>query len=697
MNVWKKLGIQSKLIVTLLLVSLLSILTVSYVGYSNARAALSKRIRDQLVAQRIEKTHVLQQHLGNLRNQVVSLSDTRRAIEGVKEFSDAFRALKDASITRDMEAKLRGFYASEFIPGLAKSMDGYPSIDQYFPGANTTRYLQYHYIANNPGPYLKKYAMVDAEDGSTYSAIHRKYQPLFARIAKTFHFEDILLIDAENLDIVYDYQKSTEFGTNLMTGPYADSNLGNLARATRKLASTEGFKMADFEAYAPSLGAPSGFIGSPIFEGPRMTGILVFQFPIDEVSRIMTGDFNWEREGLGKTGEVYLVGKDFTIRSRSRFMYEDPKGFLAVLRENGVAESVVRKIEHQGTALMALPVSTPSAEAALHGKEGIITTQDYRNTEVLSAYGPIDLDSVRWAVIAEMDSNEAFAPIRDFAQNVIISGTGLALLTSLLALWFARYLVRPIRQLAEGARRVAAGEADVHVHVDTQDEFKELADAFNGMTVAIEDKTRELEHKVRENEELLLNILPAPTAARIREGETETTERFADVSVLFADLSGFGDTGDEKSLNMVNELVVAFDEAAERSGVEKVKTIGSAYLAVCGLSVQRPDHVNRILDFASDMQIIVRRFNADRDLNLSLEVGINAGPVVGGIVGRSKFIYDLWGDTVTIARTLSDNGVAGIMVTDGLYQRHDGSRSFQPGGEVLIKGKGLTKTWRLQE
>jgi class 3 adenylate cyclase len=141
--------------------------------------------------------------------------------------------------------------------------------------------------------------------------------------------------------------------------------------------------------------------------------------------------------------------------------------------------------------------------------------------------------------------------------------------------------------------------------------------------------------------------------------------------------------------------VAAFDEAAEQAGVEKVKTVGSSYMAVCGLSVQRPDHVNRTVEFARSMTQIVRRFNAERGLQLSIDIGVNAGPVVGGIVGTNKFIYDLWGDTVTIARNLRcDEGMA-IVVTDDVYDRLHGTRTFVPAGETTVKGKGQIKTWRL--
>ena len=167
-----------------------------------------------------------------------------------------------------------------------------------------------------------------------------------------------------------------------------------------------------------------------------------------------------------------------------------------------------------------------------------------------------------------------------------------------------------------------------------------------------------MQSKIVENEELLLNILPAPAAARLREGDHSATQAFADVTVLFAQVAGLQDltnrVGTDEAMMVFKELVIVFDETAERFGAEKVTTSGVSYLAVCGLSVPRPDHTTRLVDFATELLKIVERFNRERQADLKLLIGINSGPVTGGVVGRSKFIYDLWGDTVTIARGLGD-------------------------------------------
>jgi class 3 adenylate cyclase len=143
--------------------------------------------------------------------------------------------------------------------------------------------------------------------------------------------------------------------------------------------------------------------------------------------------------------------------------------------------------------------------------------------------------------------------------------------------------------------------------------------------------------------------------------------------------------------------VVAFDEAAERYGVEKVKTVGASYMAVCGLSEQRPDHTPRVVEFARELPRIVTRFNQERGTSLRVEVGINTGPVVGGIVGRRKFIYDLWGETVNIARGLGSDGEASIRVTEEVRDRLRDLHEFEGPAEIEIKGKGRVSVWAVTD
>ncbi len=693
-----RLSIQSKMILLLLAVSLACIGVIAWIGYSSGKASIDREIEQRLTALRSAKTTTLQTMLDTLREQVLAISDRPSTVDGMRALREAYRGLATARLSPDQLAALRRFYADDFLPKLAAATDSEPAVESYLPAGPAAAYLQYHYIAGNPHPYGQKQDLATAaDDTSTYAAAHEAFHKIFARAVKLYGFEDMMLVDADSLDVVYAYQKTTELGTSLEDGPYAGSQMATKARGLRGQRDRDDFRIADFEPYRPSLGRPMSFVMSPIFDGPQMIGILVLQFPIDDFSRVITGNYGWADEGFGRTGECYLVGQDRTMRSRNRFMHEDAGTFLETLAEAGVAKETIRRIERQGTAICLLPVETPSVTEALRGRSGLMRTIDYRGAPVLSAYGPVEVDSLRWALLAEMDQDEADEPIRSFGSTVLRVASGLAVASTLLALACSYLLTQPLRVLARAAQRLGAGDSDVRVPVTSLDEFGQLGEVFNEMSASIKEQREKLEAQVRENQELLLAILPASAAAQRRDGDERASREFADVSVLFAEVLGmeaFGDrVGEARALALLGDLVAAIDEAAEECGIEKVKTIGGSYLAVCGLSVTRPDHARRMVQFAQAMDRIVAMFNRDHDAGLRLAVGINSGPVVGGVVGRRKFLYDLWGDTVTIAKRLAAGRDAAIRVTAPVRERTGDAVVFSGPVSVELEGRPAIEAW----
>jgi class 3 adenylate cyclase len=696
-----RLSIQSKMILLLLLVSLSALAVMAWVGYVTGKSSIEKSVQNQLRGIQVAKTTALRTKLESLRDQVVSMSDSRVVLEGMKAFSKAYDELEQTPINPNESAKLEQFYSQVFLPELTKVIDGQPVVEQYLPKASAERYLQYHYIASNPNPYDSKALLNSAPtDSSNYRTVHEQLHPSFARAAKIFGFEDIMLVDARNLNIVYSYEKTTEFATNLENGPYSNTKLARKVKELHFAQDRDVYKIADFESYRPNLGRPMAFALSPIFDGASMIGILVLQFPVDSFNSLMTGDRKWSEEGFGQTGECYLVGPDLTMRSDSRFMLESPDEFCKELQKAGLADAIIKQIQHQGNVLGILPVETKSARAALAGQSGIVETTDYRGKSVISAYGPIELNSLRWGVMAEIDADEAYAPIQDFGRKVLSAASGMALLSSLLALFFSNWMIRPLRQLIQGARRLGQGDTDVQVQVATKDEFGELGTVFNNMSRSIKTQTDKLEQQIRANEELLSSILPASAIAQRKDGDERASQQFADVSVFFAELIGLEDfsreAGESKALSVLGDLIASLDEAAEKFGIEKVKTIGGAYLAVCGLSVNRPDHARRMAQFAQEAVRIVDHSHREFKAQLHVAIGINSGPVVGGVVGRRKFLYDLWGDTVTIAKKLAiGKNSSSIRVTQSVRDRIGDQFQLEGPTKVDLDGRAPIEAWQV--
>jgi len=210
------------------------------------------------------------------------------------------------------------------------------------------------------------------------------------------------------------------------------------------------------------------------------------------------------------------------------------------------------------------------------------------------------------------------------------------------------------------------------------------------------------------SEELLLNILPKAIADRLKQqqidvagepGNTYIAEQFDEVTILFADIVGFTQLSNQISptelVALLNRIFSVFDDLSERYGLEKIKTIGDAYMVVGGLPNPRPDHAEAIANMALDMQREICRFRTYDNQEIQIRIGINTGPVVAGVIGIKKFIYDLWGNTVNIASRMESQGDVGrIQVTPATYDRLKDSYLLQPRGVIEVKGQGeMTTYW----
>ena len=215
----------------------------------------------------------------------------------------------------------------------------------------------------------------------------------------------------------------------------------------------------------------------------------------------------------------------------------------------------------------------------------------------------------------------------------------------------------------------------------------------------VKQRTAQLEQEKEKSDSLLHAILPDKIAKELRDGIHSTGENFDDVTMLFSDIVGFTKiSGGHTAFEMVyslNELVSRFDERAKRMGVEKIKTIGDAYMAGCGFPILNADHARIMVEFAKGMFEDLREYNKSAYIKFNIRIGLNSGPVSAGVIGKTKFIYDVWGDTVNIAsRMESAANPGGIRVSEAVYERlKDSGIKFSAPVQCDIKGKGLMTTY----
>jgi class 3 adenylate cyclase len=693
-----RLSIQSKLLVMLLVTSILSAAVVGLIGYQSGRNSLRASVFDRLTEVRSSQTRQLQSTFSDLKNSLVIYSRGSTATQAIEAFTAGFDQLNDATIDPAQQQSIVNYYNTQFAKAEDDQTGNVVDVTALLPASNAEKYLQAYYTT----PFTDWNASIkldDARDGSAWSAANARFNDFFREIVTRFQYEDALLLDTRG-NIVYSAYKSVDLGTNILTGPYHGGDLTEAYQKAMASNAVDYVGITDFGDYQPA-DQPTAWLVSPVGPQGRVEGVLALQFPISRINQLMTADQKWEQAGMGKTGETFLVGPDHLMRSDSRLFLEDPQAFKREVVDAGTPPDVAEEsIRQQGTTLVQ-PVANDPTSRAQRGQTGTEIERDYLGRETLQAYAPVDLPGLHWAIVAKIDTAEAFAPVSAFTRTLVLSTVAIIFAVCVAAMLLARLFVRPIRRLEAGARQISSGDYDIALPVQSRDEFGDLTVAFNDMSRNLSIKEDLLNEQRKENDRLMLSLMPERVVQRYREGEETIAQDHQDVTVIFADIVGLDEMSSElssdESLSIVNKLVRQFDAAAENLGVEQVRTLHNGYLASSGLNVPRLDNVRRTVDFAVEMQRIVDRFNAETGGQLKLRAGIDTGTVTSGLVGRASLAYDMWGSAVNLAYQLqSSSAQPGIYVTSGVYDAMRDSRNFTAAGTVNIDGTDQP-VWRLAE
>lgn len=693
-----RISIQSKLLVMLLLTSILSAAVVGFIGYTSGRDSLRASVFDRLTEIRESQTRQLRAQFSDLTNSLLVYSQGETATQALQDFTAGFNELAGAPVSPAQQQQLVDYYTNVFAPAKEAQTGTKLNIDALVPASNAQRYLQSLYTA----PFTDwnvSLANNDARDGSAWSAANARYNSFFSEIVTRFAYEDALLIDDRGI-VVYSAYKGVDLGTNIFTGPYRGGQLTTAYTKAMESNAVDYVGVTDFSDYQPA-DEPTAWLVSPVRAMGQVGGVLALQFPISRINTLMTVNGQWETAGMGRTGETFLVGPDELMRSDSRLFLEDPDEYRADVVAAGTPPDVADAAIRQGGTTLVQSVATTATKLALQGQTGTTIDRDYLGHETLQAYAPVNLPGLSWAVVAKITTEEAFAPVTDFTRTLVLSTVAIILGVSMAAMVLSRLFVRPLRRLEAGAHRISAGNYGITLPVHTRDEFGDLTKAFNEMSRNLSIKEELLAEQRRENDRLLLSLMPEQVAQRYRDGEETIAQDHQDVTVLFADLDGLDTISTqlpaEESLAIVNRLIRQFDSAAEDLGVEKVRTLHNGYLASCGLNVPRLDNVRRTVDFAVEMQLIVDRFNSETGHKLGLRAGIDTGTVTSGLIGRTSLAYDMWGAAVNLAfQVQSGSPQPGIYTTSRVYDLLRDNRHFVSAGVVTVDGTE-EPIWRLAD
>ncbi|SJL82442.1 methyl-accepting chemotaxis protein [Vibrio palustris] len=390
-------------------------------------------------------------------------------------------------LKQDSFQSLTHFYQNEFAPK-------YNSLNTESVAVNNIlrtidqrgKMFQSQYISQNPAPLGSKDQLVHPPIVSAYGDTHAQYHPVYQHILQEMGLYDVFLVDANTGVVVYSVFKELDYATSLKTGPFKDSGLAQAFQNGVNLKKNETY-LTDFARYTPSYEAQASFMSTPIVNSAGKTmGVLIYQMPVDKINAILLHKKQWKKEGLGESGETYLVGKDHFMRSEGRFLIDDKTSYFAALKQSGTSQTIINEIDKRNSTMGLQAVNTTGVDEALAGKQGFSTFPDYRNVNVYSSYQPIQIKGVHWALMSEIDESEALHTLELVKEKtlkililMIIASTVISGLVSWL---LARRITKPLDVLLHTVNSLSSGQGDLRVRLTetgSKDELDNLAISLN--------------------------------------------------------------------------------------------------------------------------------------------------------------------------------------------------------------------------
>lgn len=457
------LKLKTKLQLSFLLVGLLSVSVTGWQAFENAREVLEKITFDRLTSIRETKKRQIEAYFQQIHDQAMTLAENRTVTKATLELIEACESLNS----------------------------------------------RYHH-GNILDSLRKGFQRPDSSDISgifaDYKRIHDEHHVVFNDYLKRYRYNDIFIADVKSGSIVYSVSKKSDFGSNLLNGSLQNSNIAAAFNDVKSSSQTDYTKLVDFEPYAASNSVPAAFIATPINDDDKKIGVLIFQMSIDDINQVMTSNNNWKADGLGETGETYIVGSDYKMRTDSRFFIQDPDNYFRRLVKIGTDANIIQQIKAHSTSILLQEVHTASTTEALMGITDTKIVDDYRSIPVLSSFTPLDIHGVKWVILAEMDVSEAFNSVYNLRERFILVGLAILISAAILGVIISRTISKPILSLTETTEKFGKGDLSHRASITTNDEIGILAATFNKMADSRVENINQLKNEIAERKRAINEV-----------------------------------------------------------------------------------------------------------------------------------------------------------------------------------------------
>lgn len=480
---------------------------------------------------------------------------------------------------------LREFYTQQYEAEFLRRNDGTASgmLERIETLPERAQAMQYAYLASNPNRLGSKQLMQRAAvDQSNYASVHEQAHLTAKQWMDQYGFYDVFLVSLDG-ELVYSYFKEIDFATNLISGPFADSGIGEAFQQARNGADPNGVYITGFSPYLPSYNDQAAFLGAPVFVDGKRVGVLITQIPIDQIQAVVNFRDDWDVAGLGTSGESQLVdrlGRHLVSSRRTA----DRETYAAQLTVAGFPSEVVTGMKLRGSSIGIVSDQTAQMRAAIAGETVSGAGTDYLRNPVLYAAAPLNVLNQRYALMIKMDQAEAFAPVRQLTRNLLISAAlGLALIgliAVVIALRLAASINRPLSRFTQVVEKVTSGDRESRVRLPADDEIGVLATAFDRML----DERNAVQARVeRENEDLNNSIIEIMTSV------ADLANRDLTIKVPVA----------ENVTGAVSDAINLMSRSMAQA-LARVQAISEAVSQSSRLVRERGDQVSAVANTASD-------------------------------------------------------------------------------------------------
>ncbi len=483
-------SIRTRFQATVVLLACAAVGVTGWIASTGATTALRQATYDRLTAIRETRSHALEQYFQDLSRHVAALSTSETTVLALQEFEAAWRRLDGLPAHDPARDGLARFYRGTLAPRIAGTLDAESLMATWFPRDPRVWRLQHAAISGNPHPPGSKDLLLEVPGTGDWGQVHARHHPTFHRYQTAFGFYDVFLVSAPEGRVLYSVMKEVDLGMALTEEPYRSTRLGRIyarALASAGRDADDRVVLEDYAPYVASSFAPAAFVASPVQVAGATIGVLAMQLSIREVDRVMTGARNWREAGFGDTGQAYLVGADGTLRSDLRQQTEDPAGLQARLRAAGTPADALERIRRAQTTVLSLPMDLRVVEPA--GGDAAEFGVNLFGERVLRSHAAVDIPDLQWTLVAEIDADEALAPVRALQARLLTVGLTVAGLFFVVAGWLGASVTQPVLELARTVARLGAGQRGETVPVRSSDEVGQLAAAFNRMSADLERTT----------------------------------------------------------------------------------------------------------------------------------------------------------------------------------------------------------------